>query len=302
MKLLLVGDFHLADSAPASRKDDYRAAGLRKLDQIVELANSSAVDVVLFLGDIFHRKRPNSVSHYLVNEINVRLGRLFSDPYLLVGNHDATAEKALQFFPVSNLNLHRMLEPVVLDGWKFLPYHALLPLDTPIDRLRAMLGDHDPRKSIVLCHIDLLVDLNYYAFGEVSIQDAIAINPAFLFFGHIHKRYGPVMHDNTTVFNPGPVMRTSLDESANDAIAVALIDLDQASFKLHRLAVEPVEAVFKLELAATQKRRRIERSEMVDRLSQMEFPAVSIDNVAIALATTKMSEPARRKAMSLLED
>src|SRR5579883_1980025 len=87
MRILFVGDVHLADEAPRSRKDDYTSAIFDKLAQIAGIART--YDYTFFLGDLFHKKRPENNSHSLVGRFMDTLS-LFPKhkTYALVGNHD----------------------------------------------------------------------------------------------------------------------------------------------------------------------------------------------------------------------
>ena len=67
MNLVFVGDLHAADRAPSGRVDDYQFAIIKKLEHIARVCcEEYQVSYAFFLGDIFHIKQPNRVSHSLV--------------------------------------------------------------------------------------------------------------------------------------------------------------------------------------------------------------------------------------------
>jgi UDP-2,3-diacylglucosamine pyrophosphatase LpxH len=88
IKILFIGDVHLSDTTPRSRKDDYTKAILGKLEQCAKI--SQGYDRVVFLGDIFHKKKPENNSHSLVGEFMDILRKFHGGDYrcALVGNHD----------------------------------------------------------------------------------------------------------------------------------------------------------------------------------------------------------------------
>lgn len=82
-----VGDVHLSDVAPVGRHDDYAASILNKIREIISLAESEKEGaVVVFVGDLFHRRRFND---YRVMAELVTVLRASRVPCLSIfGNHD----------------------------------------------------------------------------------------------------------------------------------------------------------------------------------------------------------------------
>ena len=90
VRLLVVGDVHIADSAPGKRTATYKEDILEKLYECVELVTTENITHVLFLGDIFHLKYASRVSHRLVQNIADIFAAMKVPVYVLVGNHDIT--------------------------------------------------------------------------------------------------------------------------------------------------------------------------------------------------------------------
>ena len=101
MKMLIIGDQHLADRPPSSRKDTYRQDILDKLVWIVEYANSMKVDLILNLGDVFHIKRSDRNSHFLVQEVARIFGASKAPVLIVPGNHDLAAGYRLLLLSLS---------------------------------------------------------------------------------------------------------------------------------------------------------------------------------------------------------
>lgn len=88
MKYMIIGDQHVADRAPSSRKDTYRQDILDKLAWIIEEANRQEVDAVLNLGDVLHVKRADRNSHGLIQELARIFGTSNAPVIVCPGNHD----------------------------------------------------------------------------------------------------------------------------------------------------------------------------------------------------------------------
>ena len=83
LDIAFVGDAHLIETPPKSRKDDYFAAVISKINWIMDTN-----DVIVFLGDVFERSVMSIPSfHKVAIEILKRRKqgkRIFS----ILGNHD----------------------------------------------------------------------------------------------------------------------------------------------------------------------------------------------------------------------
>lgn len=86
--MLFVGDLHVADKAPAGRVDDYKTTILGKLLAIRDISAELGNCDVFFTGDIFHIKRPDRVSHHLVQELINIFGSFPGEVHVIPGNHD----------------------------------------------------------------------------------------------------------------------------------------------------------------------------------------------------------------------
>lgn len=90
MKILFYTDPHAADQTPRSRTESYKEDILRKLEEIVRLANEHQVDFLVNGADTFDRKSPWRVSHRIVREI-AAIFKEFEHPHrhlTVIGTHD----------------------------------------------------------------------------------------------------------------------------------------------------------------------------------------------------------------------
>lgn len=81
-------DVHLSDTAPSSRKDDWAATVLGKLDQVGRVADKVRAAAVLDGGDFFHVKSPSRNTHDLVRRTADLHAKYPCPVYANVGNHD----------------------------------------------------------------------------------------------------------------------------------------------------------------------------------------------------------------------
>ncbi len=87
MKLVFVGDIHIADNPPLGRVEGYKEQIFAKLSAIRNICSDYDA-IPVFLGDVYHLKRPDRVSHQLTQEMIAGL-RLFTEkPLVVPGNHD----------------------------------------------------------------------------------------------------------------------------------------------------------------------------------------------------------------------
>lgn len=84
MKFLVCSDLHLRPTAPISRKDDYGAACLRKLKQLVDYSNSANIPIIL-PGDIGDR---HEMPIWYLNKVISILSQCDDEILAIYGNHD----------------------------------------------------------------------------------------------------------------------------------------------------------------------------------------------------------------------
>lgn len=103
--LLMVGDVHVSDRPPSTRTESYRDDILRKLIEIGSLSKS--VDAVVFVGDIFHSKKPTNTSHQTVQAVARILQSYHAPVFILPGNHDYAGQhhESLTKHPLGTVGL-----------------------------------------------------------------------------------------------------------------------------------------------------------------------------------------------------
>lgn len=209
--LLFIGDPHLSSRRPGRRRDaDFVAACLDKLEQAIALANAEDL-VPVILGDLFDRPREDD--HRLLALTLRALRAARHVPFCLVGNHDRvhrrlTEDTALGL--MREAGAVRVIEcsgpaaTLILAGRRVglggTPHGEALPADVT--------GAFDRAETVVwLTHHDLAFGRGFPgAEPPAAIAGcAVAVN------GHLHGREAPVHCGGTTWFNPGNILRQSVD-------------------------------------------------------------------------------------------
>jgi len=227
--ILFAGDLHVADKAPAGRVDDYMDTILNKLVTIRDLCAEREVTDAYFLGDIFHIKHPNRVSHRLVQEL-LYIFKLFPCPVSVVpGNHDLgpTGIGSLPNQPLGVLEragaISILLNPPqdtrpfwiiprpynaasegVYDGEVQPEYYSLRESERKAIKLA-------PAPVIGLAHGSIVGPGDTRPYPHIPVDTIPGIEEYdLLVSGHLHENLGVVPVGEKTMFaNPGSVARTS---------------------------------------------------------------------------------------------
>lgn len=250
MKLLYVTDTHIRGTSPRNRLDDFPAALLEKLREVVELARAHQVKAILHGGDLFDR--PDVAPAVALDFLRV----LMDAPcpmYGIAGNHDVFGFNP-QTVPRTMLGLFdgfrlfRLIKPgevveleerglkVQVTGQEF---HAELDRRSPVldycvvpagqgGSLHERLPDSD--FAIHLTH-GMLLDKPFFEGIAHTLLDTVMPHTVadVTFGGHYHPGWGKVHDLEGRLFvNPGALVR--LGNQAADyrrPIQVVLLELEK---------------------------------------------------------------------------
>lgn len=332
MRVLVVGDVHAADTAPGKRSESYREDILRKLEEIVELANKAKVPYLLFMGDIFHAKEPRKVSHRLVQDISKILESykvLNGEIKILVGNHDITHGRleSLEKQPLGVLGQIKNVEllqhdPIVLfadENGDQVPRVTLYPIpgipgitvnDYAIDREE----DNGTRWHVIASHQsvvpnikDELEVLRDKYFIHDSYKVAEIANMDMVLYGHQHRNDGVYKRGETIFANLGSICRLTVAKSDTEKVPSVLFlnfGEDAISKKIIPLkSVRPSDEVYSLEDHLQQKAHRLDIEEAVQSFNNTDLEEFSIDSIIAEIEIRDdIEEQPREIALQLLEN
>ena len=212
MKIAIVGDPHISTGFRA-RVDDYLRTVLNKIEYI-----ASENDAVIFLGDVFDT---SAMPTYVFNTTYKALNKFKGKLHTILGNHDMFHRnvKSLHRTTIGSLDLTETIKvhvkPFALGGVTFVPVMTDDDFETiPVD---------NDNNSILLCHkyYDMMV-CPEESFDEGELKE---LNYKYVFFGHDHMPYEPLDFNNTILYRPGSLTRTTVD-SYNEKRDIRYYQLD----------------------------------------------------------------------------
>lgn len=320
-KMLVVGDVHLSDSSPGNRTETYTEDLFAKCEEVRTIAKNSKVDAVLFLGDIFHKKQPNLVSHRLVQRFAAYLASFSIPVYILVGNHDIS-DGSLTTLARQPIGIFSQIPNVQLLTWDTIEIAPDVLLSTvpgvPIrsgdwlQHYNIKLPDNEvPSRLIVAAHQDICPDLNSYPpqardhLQEAS-QIASVTNADIVLYGHMHDSHGVYKKNGVVFSNLGSLCRLTVGDTEHlPHVAVYTIKGDENRSVgvdiVPITSVRPAADVFLLEEVQGAKEYQKDIDSTVKQLQATKLHKFSIEEVISAIKVQKAEEPVKNKAIELLE-
>lgn len=248
---LIVGDLHAAERPPARRDEHYFDDCMWKLDQIVEM--SKDVDAVIFIGDLFHSKRANHVTHRLVIELGRRLSKM-GNVHILPGNHDL-ADGSLESLERQPLTALAQLPNVSLLAGEpgkvwWIASRSFLAVpgtgevcDAKDDALRWFRTEELERVDCILAHAPISIENKPWPTWH---PDSLAIEDTAgcLVYGHQHDKAGE-KHGFPKTYATGAVMRGAISEAENEPAVLRLTLADDISCEVLPLQCRPSSEVYR---------------------------------------------------------
>jgi DNA repair exonuclease SbcCD nuclease subunit len=198
MRIAVIGDVHLLEHNPKSRKDNYFHAIMDKIRRI-----SEENDTLLFLGDIFERPTISIGALYQVFGLFLELQRSGKRVYSIIGNHD------IPHYNTSDLN-RTSLGVLALSG-----LIEILTDKVDVGGLSVQAIPFDPREfnkksvgdSILLghCFFESSDDPDY----SITRDQLMDSGYSHCFLGHDHSPYGEEMVGDVKVCRPGSICRNT---------------------------------------------------------------------------------------------
>jgi DNA repair exonuclease SbcCD nuclease subunit len=291
VRTLHVGDVHIADTPPGYRVEGYADQILAKLDFIAQEAEARTVDLVMFVGDIFHHKR--RVSHRLITQVADVMAQTKATKLILPGNHDMLENRLASVHEQPIGILGRMKDWSVLMGGSYTiggltihprPYVSGMGYDALEIHPTHIRPGHETRWQLLWMHYGVTPTTNPYA-GLVTSDERFVTDADVVFTGHVHDNYGAwKAQDGTLCFNLGAISR----------ITVGLEDIHRTprvlytewwpkpmapKFEAIDLPHLPVEEVFHLDMAQAAKADKAIAEEFVESIERTRLGVVSVDDV-----------------------
>lgn len=317
MKILHLTDYHWSMVSPRSRKDNYFETCVAKSEVILNIVKNEKVDVVTFVGDLFHHKEPSRVPYRLTDTIRnwIHLITESGAKFLWIwGNHDKQSDNKdlfdrqpiynIMFPPIPNKDIVHLddfgfpYSTNIDDKTLFIGYDHTYAFDTPefdfslwANQVRSLCHSEkykDFYKVLLLHQAIHPSNLNYPFFTrKLNLFENLGVD--LLLGGHIHEDFGVIQTDSGMYFvNTGSITRGSAHEyNLHRVPNVALINYSGAGtpvFKVYPLTNLKSEDVFDVDLIQYTK----------DLKSRMEVFATSLskegnDDSSIHIDTSVLS-------------
>ncbi|MBS1722415.1 MAG: metallophosphoesterase family protein [Armatimonadetes bacterium] len=267
---MVVGDAHNDNRQPPARSDDYQAACLQELNEVVDIANEANLDYVLFLGDLFHRIDPSGSCR---NGVIRALQRCNKRKLIVPGNHDvANSLDRLMDSALGTLILDQHLEfKEYFDEFKLgiLPYKEGVHQDI-------MDGDATRYPAVVWAAHAYIVPTKFFDASHVIFDD-MPVNPEckLVLAGHLHLPMEVIREDGVCLINPGSIGRPKASAEhlgRQPQVLMLKYNTDGSSLQHKYVPLEcskPAEEVFFLETVRENRVNRKKAREFIKQMSQV---------------------------------
>lgn len=271
IKAIFVGDTHGDDNTPDKRKDSYLESCLEEMQECVNIADSRGCDLVVHLGDVFHRIEPGPL---IRNGYLKILSKAKTPWYTVIGNHDV--KHNLAYYPQSSIRT--LIEAGVINsGDSIEEFGVYLAHHTAElnDQLRdGYLLDKD--YPIIAAHATITLGPffgSYVLFDEVKTHE----NNKLIVCGHVHDAMESDRLDGVKFINPGSVCREKLNEANKVKVPKILYveyDLAGKIYKTEYIVLEcckPASEIFKIEETQLIKDNKKDTQQYIKQISTMNL-------------------------------
>lgn len=327
MKIVLIGDVHLADRPPSSCTDSYLGDLFDLLDQASAVAKECKAQAIVQAGDWFHIKMPSRNSHKLVIRSIEWASNAPCSVYVVPGNHDLSNDR------LESLNEGQPLGAVIrsksvkmLRGWAEEPAlkHQLYGVPWLQDWDNK---DNDVRETEVSSALGAWQDLHdgsvpalvvthapfyppgqepKYENAEFYLPEKFALhmnNHGSVFYGHIHDPHGDYVVKGVRFCNNGSLSRGSLTEShLTRQVGVTVWDSTDGSFEFIPLKAKPAKEVFRLQEIGEVKTAQADLDKFLASIGETTVEITSMDAVLTYVRSLNLGKDLEDVVEQLLLD
>jgi hypothetical protein len=318
LKVLLVGDVHLADRPPSIRTEAYSDHILKKLDFLIGVIRDRKPDAVVFAGDVFHVKAPSRTSHALMSDLIFILQQYECPVFVVPGNHDMRHDRLdrLRDQPLGVLIQSDMVMQLSRTDWVCgLPLFGVPWLQDWQKELPQYMDDWQRSSAqLLVTHAPIVKPGEDRPFEviDATAWASLMSRGGDVYYGHMHDPDGayeaaPDGANMPFIFcNQGAISRGSLHESTlarKPAVTIYDSELDGvARFERVEVPHRPAAEVFRL----TEKNVEDEKTERLDEfltsIGSTSLEAVSIEKVKADLATRDLPKAVVAEILTCIEE
>jgi hypothetical protein len=307
---IIVGDVHIAERSPSSRRPTYKDEILDKLRFCVDEANRRNAPLVQ-AGDMFHLKPSSKNSHRLVQEVHEILSQTYNGAWIVPGNHDLSHDRldSLDGQPLGALcrmeNVNLLVgETVDLPGIAGVPYITEFDGGDWQHAMRDCWEDFGilaEEPTLLVTHAPLFPPgeaPGVYASIEPDYWSEFWIGIVATYYGHIHDYHGTYMSPNQLMqfCNQGALSRGSLHESTVTR-KPAITFWDGTDFNRIEVPHKAPEEVFLFDEAAKKAANQASAEDFAKAIGSTKLRTLTIEQVYSKLRTSVSN----REVLTIIE-
>jgi len=292
------------------RTSSYREDILAKQQALIEPAKKC--DIAVCGGDVYHQKRPEKVSHKLVNQL-CEIYREFPELYIVAGNHDYdTQVEEIRYNPIATLaklpnvyvsvcSIHTLKTGISLCFMGLGSHYTF-------SEIKMYLADWERTRhnvfSIAVLHAP--VSPKSYIFPTLSTKEIEQFADLFL-LGHIHDLQKVSAHGK--IVAPGALSRgvLKLDESLNRKVGYVTIDINLGSSAFNvefvELDVKKPDEIFRMEKKGDEVKRKAMVNSFVEFAQTFEIPkSMNKESLIKHIKALDVDKETKQEALRILGD
>ena len=323
-RILLVGDIHMSDHAPANATESYGDDIIAMLSHVAQMERDLDADAVVWAGDVFHHKAPSKTSHATVLKM-INVVREYRNLLIVVGNHDVSNDVYESVSEKQPLGILFQSGAQELNGW-----HPTLPLfgvpwqqhwerdlqDAFEDWREDRKAMENPRPALSVTHASIFPpgqDPIYDHLDTTLVAQAMG-NQGTLYYGHIHENHGIYEHEGVTFANVGALSRGSLTEyNTSRPIQVALWDDHKeegglynpeptATIEAITIPHKPASEVFRVQQVMDKKATTLSLDQFLSEVGSKTLDISSTASVVTHIRAMDVPDRIKARAISLVEE
>lgn len=267
MKLLITGDWHIRDTTPQRRIDDYWDTVRKKINFILDLAVKEECKLILQPGDLFDSHRANDfLKSYVIHRVNERTKKKYLKILTVFGQHDLRYHSSnIGNTPLAVLHASKIIEIVGKDGFHFeevsiygASWYEEIPetvLDTDAFNILIM-------HKMVIENEKLWEGQEDHKLGNILLK---TLPYDLIVSGDNHLSF-LICSKSKRLVNCGSLLRSDVDQIDHKPV-VYILNTETDTLEKHFVPCEPFEQVFDMAKVTAEKERDKKMEAFVDRLT-----------------------------------
>ena len=268
MKFLITGDWHIRNTSPKRRLDDYWVTVRKKIDFIYSLASEEKCDFILQPGDFFDsHKASDLLKRYMIKKgqwKNVKVITVFGQHDLRYHSSDVRNTPLGVLYAAGSVRIAPNWEPIDYGDvhvWGA-NWHEDIPKEVRTKNVYNILVMH----KMVIKNEKLWDGQETYELANILLRTA----PFDLIVSGDNHLSFTLSYGNKHLINCGSLLRSSIDQATHIPI-VYIYDTNALgkapSLEEHPIPCEPFEQVFNMEEVKIEKERDKKMEAFVSKLT-----------------------------------